>query len=118
MPRLYGDKIKGLKGLCAFRMLLMFKAVAYKKSIGSKPDHAILKHVPYVCMDMASKNLASQSGLDQKDYNEICEDIDRRYRLQFDGLDFVKAAKGDLPMGLSIIFESADGSLPERRNGL
>ena len=62
-------------------------------------------------MDVASKRLASQSGLDRKDYAGICEDIDWRYRLQYDGLDFAKATKGDDPMGLSNIFEGSPESV-------
>ena len=31
MPQLYGDKIKGLKELYAFRLMLKAKAVAYNK---------------------------------------------------------------------------------------
>ena len=60
-------------------------------------------------MDMGSNNLASQSGLDRKGYVDICEDIDRRYRLQFEGLDFAKAATGDNPMSLSNLFGNEDG---------
>ena len=39
MPHLYGDKIKGLKELYAFRLMLKAKVVAYKKAIGTEPDH-------------------------------------------------------------------------------
>ena len=92
-------------------MLLKSKVVACKKAIGNEPDHAQLKQILYVYMDMASTNLASQSGLDRNNYIDICEDIDRRYRLQLEGLDFAKAAKGDDPMGLINVFEGADGSL-------
>ena len=87
--------------------MLKAKVVAYKKAIGHEPDHGQLKQILYVCMDMPSKNLASQSGLDRKGYAEICEDIDRRYRLQYEGLDFAKAAKSDDPMGLSNLLEGS-----------
>ena len=97
MPQLYGDNIKGLKELYAFRLMPKAMVVFYKKAIGSEPDHDQLKQILYVCMDMTSKKLASQSGLDRKGYVDSCEDIDRRYRLQFEGLDFAKAAKGDNP---------------------
>ena len=78
MPHLNGDKIKGLTELYMFRMLLKSKLVSYNKAIGAKPGHAQLKPNLYVCMDMASKKLASQSGLDRTSYTDICEDIDRR----------------------------------------
>ena len=57
---------------------------------------------------MNSKNFASQSGLDRKPYIDMCEDIDRRCRLRFEGLDFSKAARADDPMGLSNMFENED----------
>ena len=106
LPQLYGDKIKGLKELYAFRMLLKAKVSAYKKAIGVEPDHEQLKQVLYVCMDSTSKNLASETGLDGKPYLAIGEDIDRRYRLQFGVLDFAKPQKGDDPMGLSNVSEA------------
>ena len=74
MPQIYGDQIKGLKELYSFRMMLKAKVVAYKKAIGHEPDHGHLKQILYVCMDMASKTMASQSGLDRKPYIDICED--------------------------------------------
>ena len=82
MPQLYRDKIKGLKELCEFHLMLKAKVVAYNKAIGNEPDHNQLKQIVYVCMDMTSNNLASQSGLDRNCYVDLCEDIDRRYRLQ------------------------------------
>ena len=105
MPQVYAEKIKGLKELYGFRLLLKSKIAAYKKAIGHEPDHEQLKQVLYVCMDAASKNLASQSGLDMRSFAENCEDIDRRYKLQYEGLDFSKVPKGDDPMGLSNILE-------------
>ena len=78
MPQVYGDKVKGLHELYAFRLMLKSKVVAYKKTIGHEPDLEQLKLILYVCMDMTSKNLASQSGLDCKVYADMCEDIDRR----------------------------------------
>ena len=59
MPHIYGDKIKGLKELYGFRMSLKAKIVGYKKGIGHEPDHGHLKQILYVCMDIASKTLAS-----------------------------------------------------------
>ena len=82
LPKVYGEKIKGLKDPYNFRLTLKAKVVAYKKAIGHEPDQEHLKQIFYVCMDMAPKNFASQSGLDRKGYADLCEDIDRRYRLQ------------------------------------
>ena len=93
--------------------MMKAKVIVYMKAIGHEPDHAHFKQILYVCMDMASKTLASQSGLDRKPYLEICEDIDRRYRLQFDGLDFGKVAKGDGPMGLSNLFDAEEHKLAQ-----
>ena len=108
MPHLYGEKIKGLKKLYAFRILLKSEVVAYKKAIGNEPDHAQLKQILYICIDMASTTLAAQSGLGRKSYADICEDIDRRYRLNFEEL--VQAASFDDPMGLSNLLEGGDGN--------
>ena len=45
MPQIYGDKIKGLKELYGFRMMLKAKVVAYKKAIGHELDHGHLKQI-------------------------------------------------------------------------
>ena len=71
MPQVYGDKIKGLKDLYNFRLMLKAKVMAYKKAIGCDPDFEQLKQVLYVCMDMQSKNLASQSSLDRRGYGRV-----------------------------------------------
>jgi hypothetical protein len=71
MPQVYGDKVKSLKDLYQFRVLLKSKVVAYKKAIGVEPDASILKQILWVCMDVSSKQLASHSGLDHKNYDEI-----------------------------------------------
>ena len=106
MPQMYADKIKGLTELYAFRMLLKAKVASFKKSIGKEPDHGQLKQVLYVRMDTNSKNLASQTGLDQQSYTKIAEDIDRRYRLEYGIINFGKTAKEDDPMGLSNLSEA------------
>ena len=67
-PQIYDDKIKCPKELYGFQMTLKATVVAYKKAIGHEPDHGQLKQILYVCMGMASKNLASQSRLDRKGY--------------------------------------------------
>ena len=43
MPQIYGDKIKGLKKLYGFRMMLKAKVVVYKQAIGLELDHGQLK---------------------------------------------------------------------------
>ena len=42
MPQIYAEKTKGLKELYASAMLLESKVLAYKKAIGSKPDHDLM----------------------------------------------------------------------------
>ena len=57
ISQIYGDKIKGLKELYNFRMMLKAKFIACKKAIGHEPDHGHLKQILYVCMDVVSKTL-------------------------------------------------------------
>lgn len=97
MPQIYGDQIKSLKELYAFRLFLNSKVVAYNNATGSGPDHAQFKQHRLCVHGHGIKELAAQSGLDQEAYSEICEDIDRRYRLEYEGLVVAKSAKGDEP---------------------
>ena len=75
-------RLEGLRDLYKCRLMLKANVLASKRVIGHEQDLEHLKQVLYVCMDMASKNLAVQSGLDRKGYADLCDDIDRRYRLQ------------------------------------
>ena len=106
LPQHYAGKVQGLKELYAFRMLMKAKIAAYKRAIGKEPDHAQRKQILYVCMAVNARNLASESGLDKESYTKITEDIDRRYRLQYGGLDSAKPDKADDPMGLSALNKS------------
>ena len=62
MPQQYADKVKGLKELYAFRMLLKAKVSAYKKALGEEPDHGQLKQILYVCMDVNAANTSNAAG--------------------------------------------------------
>ena len=64
----HSDKIKGLKELYGFRLLLTSKVAAYKKAVGEEPSQDRLKEILWCVMDVASKDLANLRGLDKMGY--------------------------------------------------
>ena len=121
LPQQYAMGIKTLKDLYGFRLLLKKKVAEYKKVVGQEPSHKKLGEILWSCMDVGSKQLASQSGLDKKAvskdvdmYKVLCEDVDRRYRIQYGTLDFKTSGAKDDPMGLSSAAEMSGEEAEER----
>ena len=117
----WAGKIKNLKSLFEFRVLLRKKVAEYKKIIGKDPSHDLLKNILYSCMDLESKQHIVDRGLDviprnhdgsvktNSDGSEVslykvfCDDIDRRYKLQFGTLEIRHKKDSDDPMGLHTV---------------
>ena len=107
-------KIKNLKDLYEFRVLLKKKVAEYKKIRGREPDQHLLKNVLYTCMDLDSQQHIADFGLDKAKvnakgeeesmYKVFCEDIDKRYKLKFGTLELGRSKKDtDDPMGLHAV---------------
>ena len=113
----WAPKIKNLKDLYAFRVLLRTKALEYKKTIGHEASKEQLRNILYTVMDTNSKQMAGDKGLDVQQfdahgnpknmYKELCEEIDRRYKIEFGTLEVRGPVKDD-PMGLSKLEEKED----------
>ena len=64
----YGDKVKDLKTLYGFRLLLKKRAAEYKKVIGLEVDPEKLKELIWNAMDPNSKMTATQMGIHRQEY--------------------------------------------------
>ena len=105
----YAGKIKNLKDLYQFRILLKRKVAEYKKIIGQEPDMNMLKNILFSCMDLESKQHIADCALDQPKldkegkpipmYKTFCEDIDKRYKLQYGTLELKPRKDHDDPNG-------------------
>ena len=58
----FGDKVKDLKTLYGFRLLVKDRAAAYKKTIGEDVDPEKLRELIWNAMDSSSKMMATQMG--------------------------------------------------------
>ena len=97
--------------------MLRQKVAEFKKCIGKEPDGDKLRDILFTCMDVNSKLLASQSKLDVQQegvdmYQALCEDIDRRYKIEFGTLE-IKGRQRDDPMGLHNIDDGQDKEFEE-----
>ena len=70
LPQQHAMGIKNLMDLYGFRLLLKKKVAEYKTIVGQEPEHKKLGEILWSCMDVASKQLASQTGLDKKKTGE------------------------------------------------
>ena len=61
-------------------------------------------------MDARSREIAVSEKLDEKEYKDLYEHIDRRYKIHFGHLDYKSTAKDD-PMGLALIGDGG-GEVP------
>ena len=66
----YVDKVKDLKTLYGFRLLLKQRAAQFKKTIGKEVGEEKLTEVLWNTMDGTSKQIATQAGADLKPYRE------------------------------------------------
>ena len=119
----HAGKIKSLKDLYQFRMLLKRKVAEYKKIIGQEPDMNMPKNILFSCMDLGSKQHIANFALDRpkfdKDgkpipmYKIFCEDIDKRYKLQYGTLELKPRKDHDDPMVLHAVGAGeAEGQAP------
>ena len=110
----YVDKVKDLKTLYAFRLLLKQRAAHFKKTIGKEVADDKLKEVLWNTMDGASKQLAQQAGVDDGEYKALCAHIDMRFKLTYGTFD-QKAGSKDDPMGLHALLEGEERGHPEEQ---
>ena len=78
LVKMHADKIKNLKDLYGFRLLLKRKEAEYKREIGNKPDDTQMKQILWNTMDPASRVAASQAKAEGKDYKTLADHIDGR----------------------------------------
>ena len=93
----FGDKVKDLKTLYGFRLLVKKRAAEYKRTIGQEVDPEKLSELIWNAMDPKSKMTATQMGIHRQDYFRMTEHIDERYSVTY-GQEF-QSPKDD-PMGV------------------
>ena len=100
MVEKYGAKVKDLKSMYGFRLLLKKRAAEYKKMIGEEVDSGKLHEILWNVMDPDTKLTASRQGVHTKSYKALTEHIDERYKMTFghvdmqDKKDDVKLSRG------------------------
>jgi hypothetical protein len=102
LSRNFGTKVVDLKSLYGFRMLLKKKMIEYKKALGKDFDPKQAMQILWTSLDARSREIAVSEKLDEKEYKDLYEHIDRRYKIHFGHLDYKSTAKDD-PMGLAIV---------------
>ena len=101
------DKVKDLKTLFGFRLLLRRHAAEYNKVIGEEVETNKLKEILWNCMDGGSKLEATRMSVTKGNFKLLTDHIDERYKITYGHVEF-QGAKDD-PMGLFSFLESESG---------
>ena len=101
----HGPKVRDLRSLYGFRLLLKKKNAEYKKVIGNKPEDEQSRLIMWNVLDPESKRLAASDGVSGMSYEKMCLWIDMRYKCVSGSLDYKATGKDD-PMGLALFAES------------
>ena len=80
--------------------------IEFKKVLGKEYDPKQAMQILWTSLDVRSREIAVSEKLDEKDYKDLYEHIDRRYKILFGHMD-CKSNTEDDPMGLALV---GDGS--------
>ena len=105
LVKMHADKIKNLKDLYGFRLLLKRKEAEYEREIGNKPDDTQMKQILWNTMDPASRVAASQAKADGKDYKTLADHIDGRYKITYGTLEYKTSSKDAMDISLAAEYE-------------
>jgi hypothetical protein len=101
----HGPKVRDLRSLYGFRLLLKKKNAEYKKVIGSKPEDEQSRLIMWNVLDPESKRIAASDSVSGMTYDKMCNWIDMRYKCMSGSLEYKATGKDD-PMGLALFAES------------
>ena len=101
----HGPKVRDLKSLYAFSLLLKKRNAEFRKTIGSSPKDEQSKLNLWNVLDPDSKELAATEDIAKRDYNGIAKWIDDRYWIVHGTLDCKPQTK-DGPMGPAFCADS------------
>ena len=69
---LHGPKVRDLRSLYGFRLLLKKKNAEYKKVIGNKPDDEQSRLILWNVLDAESKRIAASDNVSAMPYEKFC----------------------------------------------
>ena len=115
----HGPKVRDLRSLYGFRLLLKKNNGEYKKVIGKQLDDEQSRLILWNVLDAESKRIAASDSVSAMPYEKFCVWIDMRYKCAHGNLEYKSQGKDD-PMGLALFAESDahpqyPGS-PQKRN--
>ena len=106
LASVHWPKVRDLKSLYAFRLLVNKHNAEFRKTIGSSSKDEQSKLIVWNVLDPDSKRHAATDDTAKRDYNAIAKWIDDRYRIVHRTLDYKLQTKDD-PMGLALIADGA-----------
>ena len=79
--------------------------IEYNNVLGKdyEPKQAI--QILWTSLDVMAREIAASEKLDEKEYKDLHDHIDRRYKIHFGHMDYKSNSKDD-PMGLALVGDS------------
>ena len=105
LVKMHADKIKNLKDLYGFRLLLKRKEAEYEREIGIKPDDTQMKQILWNTMDAASRVTASQAKAEGGNYKLLADHIDGRYKITYGTLEYKTTTSNAMDISLADEYE-------------
>ena len=88
--------------------------IEFKKILGKEYDPKQAMQILWTSLDVRSREIAVSEKLDEKDYKDLYEHRDRRYKIHFGHMDYKSNSRDD-PMGLSVV---GDGNFEAPKVGV
>lgn len=101
----HGPKVRGLRSLYRFLLLLKKKNAESKKVIGNKPDDEHSRLMLWNVLDDVSNRIAASDNVSAMPYEKFCVWIDMCYKCAHGNLEYISQGKDD-PPGLALFAES------------
>ena len=78
----FGTKVTNLRYVYWFQLLLKKKMIECNKILGKQFDPEQTMHILWTSLDARSREIAASEKLDEKEYKDMYDHIDRRRRAQ------------------------------------
>ena len=101
MATLHEPKVRDLRSLYGFRLVLKKKNAEFKKVVGEHPKDEQSKLIIWNFLDPESKRFAATDKVANMDYDAMKKLIDMRFKISHGNLEHKPQSKDD-PMGLAL----------------
>ena len=101
LATIHGPKVKDLRSLYGFRLLLRKMNAEFRRIIGEPPKDSQSTLILWNVLDVESNRLAAREEVADMFYDEITKWSDMRYKMSYGNLEYKPQTRDD-PMSLAL----------------